>query len=98
MHLWCHFEEVGMRRKGAWSGLLIAAVGFAVAVTGRSPGHAQPSNSPTSDAAQLADEAYVYGYPLVTTEMTRRVMTNVAAPDGMRGPMGRFVNLRTYPT
>ena len=27
----------------------------------------------------LATDAYIYGYPLVTMEMTRRVMTNVAA-------------------
>ncbi len=26
----------------------------------------------------LATDAYIYGYPLVTMEMTRRIMTNVA--------------------
>jgi hypothetical protein len=30
-------------------------------------------------------------------EMTRRVMTNVAAPGGTHAPMGEFVRLRTYP-
>ena len=30
----------------------------------------------------LATDAYIYGYPLVTMEMTRRVITNVAAPEG----------------
>jgi hypothetical protein len=30
----------------------------------------------------LATDAYVYGYPLVTIEPTRRVMTNVAEPKG----------------
>src|SRR3954464_15278893 len=30
------------------------------------------------EAAADAMEAYIYGYPLVTMEMTRRVMTNVA--------------------
>lgn len=42
-------------------------------------------------------DAYVYGYPLITMEMTRRVMTNVAAPDGSRAPMGQFVRMREYP-
>jgi hypothetical protein len=29
------------------------------------------------EAAQIGVEAYIYGYPLVTMEMTRRVLTNV---------------------
>lgn len=45
----------------------------------------------------LATDAYVYGYPLVTMDMTRRVMTNVAKPEGTRAPMGRFVKARSYP-
>lgn len=45
----------------------------------------------------IASDAYVYGYPLVTMEMTRRVITNVAAPEGTRGPMGTLIKLREYP-
>jgi hypothetical protein len=45
----------------------------------------------------LASEAYVFGYPLVTMEMTRRIMTNVAATAGTRGPMGHIIKLREYP-
>ena len=45
----------------------------------------------------LATDAYIYGYPLVTMEMTRRVMTNVAAPQETRAPMGQFVRAREYP-
>jgi hypothetical protein len=45
----------------------------------------------------LATDAYIYGYPLVTMEMTRRVMTNVAAPEGTRSPMSQFVKARHYP-
>ena len=44
-----------------------------------------------------ATDAYIYGYPLVTMEMTRRVMTNVAAPEGTHAPMGQLVRLREYP-
>jgi hypothetical protein len=45
----------------------------------------------------LATDAYIYGYPLVTVEMTRRVVTNVAKPEGTRGPMGQLIKLREYP-
>ena len=45
----------------------------------------------------LASDAYIFGYPLVTMEMTRRVITNVAEPVGTRGPMGQFIKLRQYP-
>jgi hypothetical protein len=45
----------------------------------------------------LATDAYIYGYPLVTMEMTRRVITNVAEPVGTRAPMGQLIKLRQYP-
>ena len=57
-------------------------------------GAPQPAASPPENAI----EAYIYGYPLVTMEMTRRVMTNAAKPEGLRGPMGQFANAREYPT
>ena len=45
----------------------------------------------------IATDAYIYGYPLVTMEMTRRVITNVAEPKGTRAPMGQLIKLRQYP-
>ena len=50
-----------------------------------------------AEALAIATEAYVYAYPLVTMEMTRRVMTNVESAEGTRAPMGQFVRLREYP-
>jgi len=50
------------------------------------------------EAVPNAIDVYIYGYPLVTMEMTRRVMTNVEKPQGSRAPMGQFVRMRTYPT
>jgi hypothetical protein len=50
------------------------------------------------EARETAIDAYIFGYPLVTMEMTRRVMTNVAAPEGTRAPMGQLVRMRAYPT
>jgi hypothetical protein len=44
-----------------------------------------------------ASDAYIFGYPLVTMELTRRVITNVATVEGTRGPMGEIIKLRAYP-
>lgn len=51
-----------------------------------------------AEATELGIEAYVYGYSLVTMEMTRRVMTNVAETEATRGPMGHLIRVRAYPT
>jgi hypothetical protein len=60
------------------------------------PARAQTNGSP-ADARAIAEDAYIFGYPLVTLEMTRRVTTNTAAPVGMRAPMGQFAHARKYP-
>lgn len=60
------------------------------------PGAAQGTGAGT-ELQQIAEEAYVYGYPLVTMEVTRRVMTNTTAPSGTHAPMGQFLRMRTYP-
>ncbi len=59
-------------------------------------GTAQAQSS-ASDMRSAAVDAYIYGYPLVTMELTRRNFTNVAMPDGKSAPMGYFVNVPKYP-
>ena len=51
-----------------------------------------------AQAHKIGVEAYIYAYPLVTMELTRRAMTNVATPGSKFAPMGQFANLRTYPS
>jgi hypothetical protein len=58
---------------------------------------AAPSLTP-DEAAAIGTEAYIFGYPLVTMEYTRRVLTNVEKPEGKAAPMGQFLRLRAYPT
>ena len=50
------------------------------------------------EALKIGTEAYIYGYSLVTMEMTRRVMTNTDVPKHNHAPMGQFATWpRTYP-
>lgn len=77
-------------RQTSWLVLVV----FALCVSGP----AQSSVALTPDEAEaIAEEAYIYGYPLVTMEYTRRVLTNVAEPVGTKAPMGQLIRLREYP-
>jgi hypothetical protein len=49
------------------------------------------------EAVSTATDAYIYGYPLVTMDMTRKQLTNVSAPDAAHAPMGQLLKLRAYP-
>jgi hypothetical protein len=61
-------------------------------------GKARAEGKPfAKEVAGIAVDAYVYGYPLVTMEQTRRVTTNVARPEDKRAPMGQFANMPSYP-
>lgn len=75
----------------AWAPLILG-------VFGMSPAASADNKLTPDEAVEIAGNAYVYGYPLVTMEMTRRVMTNVSAPQGTRAPMGQLVRMREYPT
>ena len=44
-----------------------------------------------------AVDAYVYGYSLITTEVTRVQMSNVEKAEGTHAPMGQFGNVPRYP-
>jgi hypothetical protein len=46
---------------------------------------------------KVVREAYLFGYPLVTMDMTRRHETNVEVADGAHAPMGQLIKLRAYP-
>jgi hypothetical protein len=50
---------------------------------------AQDKKPDAEEAAKIGVEAYIYGYPLVTMEITRRHMTNVEKPiEGIGAPLG----------
>jgi hypothetical protein len=56
-------------------------------------GVAQRAPVVTADEAKaIAEEAYIYGYSLMSVEMSRKVITNVEKPGTTRAPMGQFAN------
>jgi hypothetical protein len=77
--------------------------GLGALATGAFASRAMAIDGPIEDLVEgaedfrAASDAYVYGYPLVTMEMTRRVLTNVAQVEGTRGPMGQVIKMRAYP-
>ena len=77
--------------------------GLGALATGAFVSRAMAIDGPIEDLVEgaedfrAASDAYVYGYPLVTMEMTRRVLTNVAQVEGTRGPMGQVIKMRAYP-
>ncbi|GAB0102105.1 DUF1254 domain-containing protein [Nocardia sp. JMUB6875] len=85
---------------------VVMAVGLvaALAVTAACSSNSSDSSSATSSSAapsadDLAVQAYVYSYPLVTMEVTRRQQTNVPAPDPSLGvaPMNQLAPLNFLP-
>jgi hypothetical protein len=84
-----------MAAKSPIRNAFVCAVAMLMAALGASPVLAEEN---VFEALPEAIDAYVYGYPLVTMEMTRRVMTNVERPEDTRAPMGQFVRMREYPT
>ena len=58
---------------------------------------AAQSGVSAKEAAEIATDAYIYGYSLITTEVTRVQTINVPKPEGMRAPINQFANVHRYP-
>jgi hypothetical protein len=84
------------RRSAAIGIALISLAALATAGNPRSAA-AQGALSPT-EAAAIATDAYVYFYPLLSMDVTRRQSTNIAAGKELaKGPMNTFVNVPAFP-
>jgi hypothetical protein len=79
--------------------LAAAAVLAASALLGwvAAPAADKPAPVTDGEAAEIAVEAYLYAYPLVLMEVTRRVTSNVETPTGAHSPMNQFAHLRAFP-
>lgn len=50
------------------------------------------------EAQSIATDAYIYFYPLVTMDVTRKQLTNVEPGKGIGSPMNVMFNVPTFPT
>jgi hypothetical protein len=73
------------------------STGFAAAAGVSMTVPAKAESLSPAEARQIAEDAYVYGYSLITTEVTRVQASNRATPDQMKAPMGQFGNVSKYP-
>ncbi|MFO1393892.1 MAG: DUF1254 domain-containing protein [Steroidobacteraceae bacterium] len=69
------------------AGMIVGAAGPALAASGVS----------AQEATSIATDAYVYGYSLITTDVTRIQMSNVATAGMLQAPMNQFANVPRYP-
>lgn len=74
-------------------GGVAAATYFAI------PRSANAQSLSPAEARQIAEDAYIYGYSLMTTEVTRLQGSNVSGVDleRLRAPLNQFVNAPKYP-
>lgn len=78
---------------------LVFAVTLFVGTVAVLPQRAHAATTVTRrEAREIAAEAYIYFYPLVTMDVSRRQFTNIE-PGKMpgRGPMNTFSNIRAFP-
>jgi hypothetical protein len=63
------------------------------------PGPTARAADPISEeeAHSIGVAAYLYFYPLVTMDITRRQLTNVARPEGIHTPTNSFASLGEFP-
>ena len=100
-------QRAGLKRRDLLitSSLVASAalIGAPMLIAASQPATAQasaaPSNMlPSDEIAEAAVSAYIYAYPLILMEITRRVGTNVA-DHGRFGsaPMNQFANVPAFP-
>ena len=61
------------------------------------PAFAVPSDKTPEALEQIAADAYVFGYPLVLMEITKKVQTNALKPAGKAAPLNQFTHAPFFP-
>jgi hypothetical protein len=86
-----------LTRAAAKARFALFAAAVAAVLAASTPANAQAPVS-AQEARAIAVDAYLYFYPLVTMDITRKQSTNIeAGKEFGKGPMNMFVNVPAYP-
>jgi hypothetical protein len=80
---------------------MLRAIALALALIAATLAPAMAATGPVTEeeARAIGVDAYLYFYPIVTMDVTRKQLTNEEPkPGGIGGPMNRFANVRAFPT
>jgi hypothetical protein len=92
-------DEISRPRRllGLWSHMLIGVAASAVVVSTASIGLAAELSP--QEAKKIAIDAYIYGYALMTSDVTKKAFINTVAPnpETFQAPLNQFVSLPKYP-
>ena len=86
------------RPLGLWSRMLIGAAASALVACTASLGLAAELSP--QEAKKIAIDAYIYGYALMTSDVTGKAFTNTTAPnpETFQAPLNQFVSIPKYPS
>ncbi|MEZ5462369.1 DUF1254 domain-containing protein [Dokdonella sp.] len=74
------------------------AVSEAPSTTAPAPATQEGTAGPSAEQGRrIAADAFVYGYSLITTDITRVQMSNVPEVKDLTAPVGQFINVPRYP-
>jgi hypothetical protein len=85
-----HTSILTPTRRGGTLAVVIALVMWATALNAKAMSE--------EEAHAIGVDAYLYFYSLVTTDLTRKQLTNVEPGKGFGGPTNTFANVPAYPT
>jgi len=89
-------QRTGVMHNNHRSPWVVIPAAICLLAAGSSP-RASDDAEREEQAFKAGVEAYVYGYPLVLMDVTKRVMTNVPLPIQMAAPVNQFAHVPSFP-
>ena len=87
-----------MRRRTTLAAAAVLAAGTLLgALTARAADDKAAATLTEDQAAKVAEDAYIFGYPLVLMDVTKAVSTAVPKPEGTKAPINQFAHVRAFP-